>query len=58
MADTEEEECNISLDANNVTMDTFYQSLITTNTQREKKTRSLQVRGKILWTRWHKYSKD
>ena len=33
MAETEEEECNIITDANNVTMDTFYQSPVTTNTQ-------------------------
>ena len=32
--ETEEEYCNIILYANDVTMDTFFQYLITTNTQR------------------------
>ena len=35
MAETEAEERNIILDANNVTMDNFCQSLVTTNTQGE-----------------------
>ena len=35
MAETEEEEHSIISDANNVTMDTFYQPLVTTNTQRK-----------------------
>ena len=35
MAETEEEECNIIPDANNVTMDTFCQSPVTTNTKVE-----------------------
>ena len=35
MAETEEEESNIILDANNVTMDTLCQFPITTNTQED-----------------------
>ena len=35
MAETEEEERNINSDSNNVTINTFYQSPSTTNTQRK-----------------------
>ena len=35
MAETEEEECDAERNANNVTMDTFLQSHVTTNTQRK-----------------------
>ena len=35
MSETEAEECKIFFDANNVTMDNFYQSPVTTNTQGE-----------------------
>ena len=35
IADTEEEERNIMSDANNVTMETFCQSSVTTNAQRD-----------------------
>ena len=35
MAEKEEEELNIILDANNMTMDTFFQSLTMTNSQED-----------------------
>ena len=52
MAEMEEEERNLTLDANNVTMVTFYQSPVTTNTQR--KNAKIQMRGGFLWTFWQK----
>ena len=55
MEESEEEEHNIILDANNVIMDNFCHSPVTTNIQGENSNTILQVRGEIIWTRWQKH---